>query len=243
MTLFDLRQVNDWKLVEVSLHRVFSEQRARDIAGVDELFRVSPVSVRRELERIDPASLIGQVAVDKMFGDGDFAAYLRKLFVFAGLPNWLDIQGAWTLTLYPGTNGGRYFTINVGTHEVAFSTLPFEAGGPSQHCLVVDALILDFVEVVDWVEQRGGGLEQSPYASALPRAVSVWFDAPFCDAELFFQLDGVRRALIAYWSEALLLLYQKGSSSMFARFHNHNAVSTLCRNLTGSGLYRLAETS
>src|SRR5260370_42463827 len=34
----------------------------------------------------------------------------------------LDIQGAWTLSVLPRTNGGRWFTVNISPHEVAFST-------------------------------------------------------------------------------------------------------------------------
>jgi hypothetical protein len=35
----------------------------------------------------------------------------------------MDVQGAWTFVLFPSTSGGSYFTINIGPHEVAFSTL------------------------------------------------------------------------------------------------------------------------
>jgi hypothetical protein len=35
----------------------------------------------------------------------------------------VDIQGIWTLTLLPKTNGGRWFTLNIVSHEVAFSTM------------------------------------------------------------------------------------------------------------------------
>ena len=43
----------------------------------------------------------------------------------------------------------------------------------------------------------------------------------------FLKLDGVRRALFAYWAEALIGLKERGSSSMFARYHNWNAVAEI----------------
>ena len=33
----------------------------------------------------------------------------------------LDIQGAWTLHLLPRTSGGMWFTLNIGSHAVAFA--------------------------------------------------------------------------------------------------------------------------
>jgi hypothetical protein len=42
-----------------------------------------------------------------------------------------------------------------------------------------------------------------------------------------FNLPGVRRALIAYWSEALADLRERQASSVYARNHSYNAVSAL----------------
>jgi len=46
-----------------------------------------------------------------------------------------------------------------------------------------------------------------------------------------FQLDGVRRALLAYWSEALTGLRERGSLSLYARHHNYNAVAKIVDSL------------
>jgi hypothetical protein len=72
-----------------------------------------------------------------------------------------------------------------------------------------------------------GDFHDDSYASALPRSVSVNFKASFDGAMNFLKLDGVRRALIAYWAEALIGLQERGSSSMFARYHNWNAVAEI----------------
>jgi hypothetical protein len=42
-----------------------------------------------------------------------------------------------------------------------------------------------------------------------------------------FALPGVRRALIAYWAEALADLRQRKAKSVFARYHSYDAVSQL----------------
>ena len=38
---------------------------------------------------------------------------------------------------------------------------------------------------------------------------------------------GVRRALIAYWSEALADLRERQANSVFARYHSYDAVAAL----------------
>ncbi len=137
-----------------------------------------------------------------MFQDDNFSGYILQLFSFTGLMNWLDIQGAWTFVLFPMTGGGRYFTINIGPHEVAFSTLSKKAEEPL-HMILMDRLILDFQAVKDWVYAHNGLLKEDAYATALPRSMSISFDGTFEDVQTFLKLDGVRRALIAYWSEGL----------------------------------------
>lgn len=229
--LSDFRQVRNCRHVERLLHAKFELNHVRIDTGADELFRVSPAEARRALEQLEPTLLVRQDLVDRLFVDRDFALYLEKLFAFTGLPAWLSIQGAWTFSLYPGTSGGRYFTINIGTHEVAFTSLPRQTADTPEHCIVMDKLIYDFPEIVSWVKARQGGVNDDPYKMALPRAVSVSFYADFSEAEKFFALSGVRRAIIAYWSEALIRLRERGSMSLHARNHNYNAVAELTERL------------
>jgi len=147
------------------------------------------------------------------------------MFQLSGLFGNLDIQGAWTLSLLPKTKGGRWFTLNIGPHEVAFSTRKAE-NGKFTHYLILDRLILDYPDTIIWVGLRGGEVEEARYASA-ERAVVVSFQEDFANAEKIFNLPGVRRALIAYWSEALADLRERQASSVFARYHSYDAVSAL----------------
>jgi hypothetical protein len=55
----------------------------------------------------------------------------------------------------------------------------------------------------------------------------VNFREDFANAEKIFNLPGVRRALIAYWSEALADLRERQTSSVYARYHSYDAVSAL----------------
>lgn len=225
--LADFRQVTDWRKVEAHLHYAFRSLLVMEVSGQKELFRVAPQIVSAKLSGLDPELILKRPTIDRMFQDADFANYLLKLFAFTGLLNWLDIQGAWTFVLFPNTAGGRYFTINIGRHEVAFSQLPDNALANPWHSIIMDRLIYDFAEVRDWLKQHGGDFRDDSYASALPRSVSVNFKANFDGAMTFLNLDGVRRALIAYWAEALIGLKERGSSSMFARYHNWNAVAEI----------------
>jgi hypothetical protein len=147
------------------------------------------------------------------------------MFQLSGLFGNLDIQGAWTISLLPKTKGGRWFTLNIGPHEVAFSTRKPD-NGKFTHYLILDRLILDYPDTVIWIGLRCGEVQDADYASA-ERAVVISFQEDFASAEKFFSLPGVRRALIAYWSEALADLRERRASSVFARFHSYDAVSAL----------------
>lgn len=170
--------------------------------------------------------IVNKPKIDRFFQDEEFSRYLLHFFNFTGLMNWLDIQGAWTFTLFPSTGRGRYFTINIGRHEVAFSTTPRKEE-PSDHMILMDNLIYDFKEVTRWVRKHDGAMKKDVYESALPRSTSVYFYGTFEDAYEFLDLDGVRRALIAYWTDSLIRLKEKNSQSMFAKFHNWNAVAEI----------------
>jgi hypothetical protein len=147
------------------------------------------------------------------------------MFQLSGLFGNLDIQGAWTLSLLPKTKGGRWFTLNIGPHEVAFSTRKSD-DNKFTHFLILDRLILDYPDTIIWIGLRGGEVEDAHYASA-ERAVVIRFQEDFANAEKAFSLPGVRRALIAYWSEALADLRERQVSSVYARYHSYDAVSAL----------------
>lgn len=224
-SLADFRQVKDWRKIEAHLHYVFRSALVTEVAGQKELFAAARHLVSARLQSLDPDDVISKPKVDRLFQDADCADYLTRLFAFSGLLHWIDLQGAWVLTLFPATAGGRYFTISIGRHEVAFATLPGE--NEPRHHIVLDQLILDFPRVRTWLRARNGDIAESPYASALPRAVSVYFFGSFSDAAQLLQLDGVRRALIAYWAEALYGMKERDATSFFARFHDYNAVAEI----------------
>jgi hypothetical protein len=98
--------------------------------------------------------------------------------------------------------------------------------GKFTHFLVLDRLILEYPETVIWIGNRKGSVQEAEYVGA-DRAVVIHFDEDFADAEKFFGLPGVRRALIAYWAEALADLRQRDAKSVFARYHSYDAVSQL----------------
>jgi hypothetical protein len=232
-SLADFRQVSDWRSVEASLHYAFRSRLVEDIEGQKELFQVPLQEASKQLSEIDPALVLRKPKVDRMFQDEDFSAYILRLFRFADLMHWLDIQGAWTFVLFPSTMGGRYFTLNIGPHEVAFSRLAKRGADPI-HMLLVDRLVLDSEDVQRWMKERRGEIAEDAYDRALPRATSVFFRGSFEIAMEFLALEGVRRALIAYWSEALIGLRERNVTSVFARHHNWNAVAEIRTRLAVS---------
>src|SRR3984893_13833241 len=147
--LSDFLHVTDWRLVEGGMHRHFGERNVSDVAGTRELFAVPPHEARTRLRLTDDALRVDHEKTDQIFKNRDVGLYLFKLFQLSGLYGSLDIQGAWTLSLLPKTNGGRWFTINIGTHEVAFSTFK-PIGGKFEHYLILDRLILDYPETIIW---------------------------------------------------------------------------------------------
>jgi hypothetical protein len=225
--LSELLHVTDWQLVESSLHRHFHEQRVRDITGTRELFNVPPFEARKRLRLTDAALRIDHEKTEQLLQNVDLKLFLFRLFQLSGLFGNLDIQGAWVLSFMPSTVGGRWFTLNIGSHEVAFS-------GPCGrtpdnrfwHSLVLDRLILEYPETIMWIEKHGGEVKEAPYARAV-RAVSLWFREDFANAEKLFKLPGVRRALIAYWSERLADLRERNVKSVYARHHSYNVVAEL----------------
>ncbi len=234
-SLHDFRQVADWRKIEYSLHYTFRSKLVISVAGQKELFAVPPVEASRHLEQIDDSLVLKKPKIDRMFQDQDFSIFLGKLFRFTAILNWIDLQGAWTFSLFPATNGGRYYTLNIGSHEVAFATVPSNGQLPV-HMIHMDRLVHDFKEVSFWVRNRAGCLEDDNYATGLYRSTSVFFKGDFDAALEFLSLNGVRRAIIAYWTEALIELQERGSTSLYSRHHNWNAVAELKKRIIAGRL-------
>lgn len=223
--LSDFLHVTDWRLVEGTLHKHFKKRQVQDVPGTQELFSLPPHEARERLRLTDTELRVDYEKTEKIFNSRDVRLFLFKLFQFAGLFGSLDIQGAWTLSVLPKTNGGRWFTLNIGPHEVAFSTQK-AVDGKFTHHIVLDRLILEYPETIIWIGRHDGEVHAAGYVSA-ERAVLVSFRGDFADAERFFGLHGVRRALIAYWFEALADLRQRNAKSVYARYHSYDAVSQL----------------
>jgi len=51
--------------------------------------------------------------------------------------------------------------------------------------------------------------------------------ATFDEALSFLRLDGVRRTLLAYWTEVLTGMKERNSESLYRRQHNWNAVAEI----------------
>lgn len=198
--LSDFVHVTDCSVVESAVHRHFRTRNV-EVEGTQELFSVPPHEARERLRSISDPLRVDPARTDQLFHNTDVRLFLFRLFQLSGLFGSLDIQGAWTLSVLPQTNGGRWFTVNIGSHEVAFSTRT-PMGGKFSHYLVLDRLILEYPKTIMWLGQRGGDVLQADYKAA-ERAVCVNFDEDFAKAERIFALDGVRRAMVAYWADAL----------------------------------------
>ena len=150
-TLADFRQVLDWRTVEHNLHYRFRSSLNTETKNQKELFHLSVAEASKALNELDEEQILYKPKIDRMFQDEAFLSYIVQLFKFTGLVHWIEQQGIWTFALFPSTNGGRYFTLNIGSHEVAFSTLGKKDTSQS-NALVMDALILDFPNVKKWVK-------------------------------------------------------------------------------------------
>jgi hypothetical protein len=206
------------------MHRHFKERNVR-APSANELFSVPPHEARKRLRQTSPTLRVDHEKTDALLKNRDVKLFLFRLFEITGLFGNLDIQGAWTLSSMPKTNGGRWFTLNIGSHEVAFSTLK-SIDGQYSHFLVMDRLILNYPETILWLGQHGGSVEVAGYSSS-QNALLIRFDQSFADAERFFRLDGVRRAIVAYWADSLADLRERDAKSVYARYHSYDAVAEL----------------
>jgi hypothetical protein len=90
----------------------------------------------------------------------------------------------------------------------------------------LDRLILDYPKTIIWIGKLDGEVREAPCRTA-ERAVEIIFDADFATAAKIFKLPGLRRALIAYWSETLADMRERNVKSTYARFHCSDAVDAL----------------
>ncbi len=237
-TLHDFRQVTNWRKVEHTLHYAFRSQRVIAIEGQKELFNVPAATASEYLEQLNASVIVKKPVIDRMFQDRELSRFLEQLFRTTAILNWIDLQGAWTFTLFPSTGKGRYYTLNIGRHEVAFATLSTKTQLPI-HMIYMDKLVHDYEEPVAWLKEMGGDFSDGQYESSMVHSTGVFFSGTFNEAETFLRLPGVRRAIIAYWDEALVQLQEKSSTSLFARFHHWNAVAELRKRVTDAPIKHL----
>ncbi len=222
----DYRQVADARATELALHRRFRGARVSHGSAI-ELFDVPPADAVAGLRDLAEADLVRGDLIGRLRLEPSLVGYLSGLFRSTGLGQFLDLQEAWTLTLFPSTNGGRNFTINVDRHEVAFSApLP---DGSHVFMLHMDGRVIDRRLLRPWLRARNGAIRKQSYASGMAGGVSVRWIGTMEDAAGVFDLPTIRRALVAYWYDSLLALRDRGGRSFFARFHDHNAVQELLR--------------
>ena len=228
----DVRVVRDVATVETALHRQLADRRSTDFPNTRELFNISPQEARAALDGIPDTMLAEKVPIDKLRLRPDFMAYLLELFRISGLSNFRDLQEAWTFTLFPSTAGGRFFTLNIDRHEVAFSHPLVDCDERVQNAIVVDAMVKSDRTVRTWLKRNDGRIRRTPYTSSWGNSVVLDFQTSFDESLGLMEITGFRRALVAYWYEALLRMRDKGTRSLFARFHNYDATSEIFRHLS-----------
>ncbi|GEE00064.1 hypothetical protein nbrc107696_05100 [Gordonia spumicola] len=231
-TIADLVHVTDVVAVETRIHRAIRSRYDASIEHQNELFDISVVEARGLLRTVPERSEVhAYPKLERGFFDPDLAAYLDSLYRSAGLSAFSGEQGAWTLSLFPSS--GRYFTVNIGPHEVAYSTTPKPGQTRHRNVIVVDKLIRDYPDVKRWVRNHAGSIDDADYASQRDRATSIYFEGDLTEANELLALPGVRRSLIAYWTEGILELRETGRESRYKNSHNWNAAAELQRRAEG----------
>lgn len=220
----DFLHVTDWSVVERGMHSHFNAQRIRQPQAI-ELFGLSSLEARTRLRQTPKTLRIGHEATVKIFKNLDVKLFLHDLFQISGLYGSLDLQGAWTISILPKTMGGRWFTLNIGTHEVAFSPSRME-DAKYEHYIVLDRLLLEYPQTIMWIGKMGGYVDDAHYERS-DRALSIRFWENFSDARKFLDLPGVRRSLVAYWFDALADMRKRQAKSTYARYHSYDAVAEL----------------
>ena len=226
--IVDFREVIDWRKVEHNLHYRFRDFRNYDISNQKELFYVHKHIAMEALNSINPEEILYKPKIDRLFQDDRFLKYISNLFLYSGLIHCIDIQGVWTLSIYTQTNQGRFFTINIGSHEVAFST--FSKNDIKQlNYIVVDKMILDseFTEIRNWIIHHEGEIGKANYKTALDRAYYISFKSDFKTACELFNLPGFTKLIVSYWYDALISKRNDCKMSTYERYHNYNAVAKI----------------
>ena len=83
------------------------------------------------------------------------------------------------------------------------------------------------------VNAHGGSIRDAGYKTQRGRATGIHFSGTLGDARELLSLPGVRRSLIAYWTEGLLEMRETGRESSYKNSHQWNAVSELQRRADG----------
>ncbi|WP_180957615.1 GIY-YIG nuclease family protein [Neptunicoccus cionae] len=234
----DVRQVKDTRGIETALHRQLNQFSHKGVPTASELFEISPKQARDALSQIPASELLAPLPITNLNLEPDFVAYLIALFKNSGIENFRDIQESWTFSLFPKTDGGRFFTLNIDKHEVAFSRPITSEASLVHHEIVVDHMVLKDWRLKNWVKERGGFIESTKYVSSWGNSSTLVFQSTFDHARTLFELPGFRRALIAYWYEALLRMQDRGTRSFFAKNHNYNAVSEIFRHMSEANSFR-----
>ncbi|MDJ0821260.1 MAG: GIY-YIG nuclease family protein [Paracoccaceae bacterium] len=226
-SVVDYREVTDMRRLERALHRRFAPFNQPLPGGASELFSVSETVACAALIESAETCLAGAKPVGKLRVHPGLMAYLRRLFRETGLEQFLDLQEMWTLSVFNSTAGGRDFTLNIDRHEVALAA-PIRGAEVWRFMIYADRKLSSSWAVRRWLRaHRGSRSFFRSYESARPGGTAILFDATYDDALTFFDLPMMRRALVAYWYDALLNLRDRDKRSFFARFHNHNAVAEI----------------
>lgn len=233
-----LKQVKDTQVIESAIHRQLADKKSVEIASTRELFSITPNEARNILDEIPDADLSRPAPVNKLKLQPDFISYLTALFQYSGLRNYRHLEESWTFSLFPTTAGGRFFTINIDRHEVAFSQMLKDEEEWAFHAIIVDQMVTSDRALKKWLKSVDGWIEKTPYPSNWGNSRRVCFKASFDEALGLFQLPSFRRALIAYWYEALLRMEERQTRSLFARFHNYDATSEIFRHLSEMEKFR-----
>jgi hypothetical protein len=229
-TILDFLRVRDWRHVERRLHRAFRPYQDVRIPSAREFFNVEAARAAIELQATPRELRPGIDAAAKLLKSHETRRYLHRLLQPTGLYGQLDLQGAWTLTIQStATKAIRppQYTINIGSHEVAFSRRT-RSTTQFLHSLVVDPLLKDDGKAIDLILARNGYVGKVPYKGA-DRALHIQFTSSYAEAETVFGLPGVRRSLIAYWMDRLASLRERRTESTYARHHSYEAVGELNR--------------
>lgn len=228
---FHLKHVKDTRTIETTIHRRLSSCRSGQIEKTRELFAISPNEARDVLDDIPDADLAQPTPVNKLKLQPDFVSYLTSLFQYSGLQNFRHLEESWTFSLFPSTAGGRYFTLNIDRHEVAFSQ-PIKGEETAVfHAIIVDHMIAKDKVLKTWLKSVDGWTARTPHATNWGNSRVICFACSFDECLGLFQIPSFRRALIAYWYDALLRMEMRQTRSLFARFHNYDATSEIFRHI------------